>query len=251
MMSALSGIYSFQDVMSNNLQTKQSLNPNRLELGAVKQVPSATALPNHPPCPRYHQDVRYGGVKLFIQTSQIKRNYLRFDKSFLGVAVLIPIDSWLRQQLDIIDNFVRNHVDIPKDLLSVWPYQRQCFYKPFHDSQNMYIDLGLYCKFTQGTGTDYKILPENPLPEFGKGTYTFSIEVPKVYIGPHKDGSLVSMNIRVVHIHYEPETFDVNDLFTSCVGNVNHAYVPDDTLENDCPTEKPVKPKRRRKIVEK
>ena len=115
-------------------------------------------------------------------------------------SVLVPISSWVREQLNIIETFVRDHVVIPNELISQWPYRGDSFYKPMHDGRNMFMQLGLKCSYSSVTDGNMTYFPAPERPNFGVGRYSFMIEVPHVYIGPHKDGFLYSVNFRVVRI---------------------------------------------------
>ena len=123
--------------------------------------------------------------------------------------MLVPIAPWVREQLNIIEAFVRDHVMIPNELLSNWPYQGESLYKPMHDGRNMFMPVGLKCVYTTDLGCNTTSFPTYRRPQFGAGRYIFTFEVPHVYIGPHKSGHLYSLNFRVSRIHYEPCTATV------------------------------------------
>ena len=79
----------------------------------------------------------------------------------------------------------------------------------------MFITVGRYCKFTQSVGdSNLCEVPSKLRPVFGRVNYSFSIEIPSVYIGPHKDGYLISLNLRITRIHFEP---NIDDLIKICI----------------------------------
>ena len=141
-----------------------------------------------------------------IQVPATKLSTLIYGDSSLGESVLIPISSWMRQQLNILDCFLKDNVVIPQDLLSKWPFKADSFYKPIYNGRNMQIVLCKYCRFTQAVGDELVIdVPCKPRPNFGHGLYSFTVELPHVFIGPHKTGFLYSVNFRVVRIHYQSD----------------------------------------------
>ena len=70
----------------------------------------------------------------------------------------------------------------------------------------MSINIGKFCIFTQGLD-DFSSaqLQTPPLPQFGCGSYSFTIEIPNIYVGPHKAGALYSFVSRIVRVHYQPD----------------------------------------------
>ena len=204
-MSSLPGILTLQDAMNSaDIVTTTSLDRQQLELGALDEYKPKVQLSDN--YPRYHQAISYGGMKLNIQVPATKLPSLIYGESRLGASVLVPISNWMQQQLEIINMFIRDNVLIPADLLKQWPYKAECFYKPIFDGMNMYIVLGKFCRYTQSIGKDLIVdIPCNPRPTFGPGRYSFTVELPHVYIGPHKGGFLYSVNFRIIRIHYEPD----------------------------------------------
>ena len=170
--------------------------------------------------PRYYQGILYDGVKLVLQSPVVHAKTITYSKNnFGGESVLIRVEPWLRCQLDIIENFVSQHVLIPKELLNSWPAKLESYYKPLFNGSYMYIQVGKFCTFTRSVpNSNYCVIPSVPRPEFGEGKYSFTIEVPQVYLGPHKDGSLFSINMRITRIHCEVEPTNFDDLI--------QAYIP-------------------------
>ena len=48
--------------------------------------------------------------------------------------------------------------------------------------------------------------------QFGRGRYSVTVEIPYVYIGPHKCGENFSLTTRVVQIVYDPATEKALDI---------------------------------------
>ena len=71
----------------------------------------------------------------------------------------------------------------------------------------MYVSLSTWCNVMQeNPATD--TVTSDPLENLGQGTYSITIEVPYIYIGPHKRGEDCSLLLRVVQIVYKPDTIE-------------------------------------------
>ena len=92
-------------------------------------------------------------------------------------------------------------VTIPQQLMLQWPHKLLNYYKPIYEGKNLAITLSKWCRFTQTVNGKTTSVP--PLSHLGPGRYSFVIDVPHVYIGPHKSGHLYSLNFRVSHVHFE------------------------------------------------
>ena len=136
---------------------------------------------------------------------------------------------------------------LPPKLVESWPFNLAHFYKPFYQGKMMCVALGKYCIFTQGaTVPDSKRIMSSSTPSLGGGLYSFTIEFPHVYIGPHKEGYLYSVSCRVTAIHHQPDDDDLNEILEACK-TVENAGVPTSAQENSEPEETPlVKPKLKR-----
>ena len=195
-------------VMTNNkdVSTLPHIHAAQLALGQPMETkPKVRKADN---LPRYHQDITYGGSPVVIKTPPVELNKIILSKIGNCESVLVPIAPWVREQLNIIEAFVRDHVMIPNELLSNWPYQGESLYKPMHDGRNMFMPVGLKCVYTTDLGCNTTSFPTYRRPQFGAGRYIFTFEVPHVYIGPHKDGFLYSVNFRVKCIQYDPRDIE-------------------------------------------
>ena len=208
-MQTLSDIYSLQVMTNMNVQTLASLNPTRLHLfPASKSEKVRPAAPNEPEYPRYYQNIEYDGTKLILQSPLVEMSTLDVRPNMIGNAALIPVTGWLRQQLTLIEQFVHQHVQIPKDLLQAWPHKRLDYYTSLFEGTSMFITLSKFCQFTRGISPDNCQVVDS-IYSFGKGMYSFRIEIPNVYIGPHKGGELFALNLRVIGIYCQVETDSV------------------------------------------
>ena len=203
-------MFTLQETMafSKTSPTTASLNPTKLQLGRIQEVPNSDPLSY----PRYRQYVSYDGLKLILQTRPVRLERLQYNEIKGAHSVIVPVDNWLRQQLNIIEDYVVSQVEVPTSLVNAWPFKCANMYKPFYAGQEVYFMLGKYCTFTQGpTVEGSKILPSSTLPCLGSGLYSFTIEVPNVYIGPHKEGYLYSVNTRIIGIHQQPDIDDKDE----------------------------------------
>ena len=214
-MYGLSGILSLQQAMDvNSTATLAPLNPNNLHLGVIDY---------HPPketntYPKYTQQIFYEGTKLYLVTPAVHLKELQIIPHKLGQQIKVPVTHWLRQQLTIIDQFVSSNAKIPQQLYQAWPEQkRQTLYKPFFQGDLIYVLIGKFCTFTEGLSVDTTRVI-NPAT-FGSGLFSFTIEIPRVYIGPHIDGSLISCNSRIVRVHCEPDLTAIDSVIDNCIVN--------------------------------
>ena len=167
-----------------------------------REIKASSSFDKH--YPRYEQKVNYLGNKLQFYSEKIHMTDIEYVGTFfhMGRAVFIPIDKNLRQQLNILEEFVKANVEIPEDLSSF--SEDENVYKPLYSGPQMHIQLSKFCKFYRN---NRKIPYEDKqdLPTFGKGTYQFQIEVPHIYIGPHQNGKLVSISLCVTGINFCPD----------------------------------------------
>ena len=134
----------------------------------------------------------------------------------MNISVLIPVNEWLRKQLNTLEQYIQQHVAV-KDISS----SKELLYRPLWGGENMYLRVAKWCNvLRQNTATgSYDSIPINtPL---GPGSYNVTIEVPYVYIGPHKNGEDFSLSISVVQIVYKPTTQPMNSFsFKQSAANV-------------------------------
>jgi hypothetical protein len=119
----------------------------------------------------------------------------------MNISVLIPVNEWLRRQLNTIEQYIQQHVTV-KDISS----SKDLLYRPIWGGENMYLRVARWCNVLRqnpATGNFDSIPIDAPL---GPGSYNVTVEVPYVYIGPHKNGEDFSLSISVVQIVYKPTT---------------------------------------------
>ena len=198
-MSSLSGILSLHDAFHTETMAFPSINPKQLELGAIEESSVKTYFRS------YYQPILYGGMKLVLQAPSVEISSLTYHKYSAGDAVLMPISKWLRQQFNIIDDFVRDNVTIPDKLLAKWPYNNFS-YKRIFEGDSIYLIMDKSCRITQDTDDGIIELSSAARPQLNEGYCSITIEFPHVYIGWHHNHHLYSTNFRITHVHFKPKS---------------------------------------------
>ena len=148
------------------------------------------------------QYISYMGTKLQLRTPSFKCEGLKRKQNGPFLSVLVQIDPWLRQELDKLETYVKENVSFtktpssPTDIVS---------YRPLWRGNAMYIALSSWCNVIMRNHKTDTFESVSSYDKLGRGTYSISIEVPYVYIGPHKHGEDFSLLLRAVQIVYEPE----------------------------------------------
>ena len=194
-MSSLSGILSVHDAFATE-ETFPSLNPHKLALGDVEERRIKSYFPS------YYQPILYDGIKLVLQTPAVEISGLVYHHYSTGDAILIPVSSWLRQQFNIIDDFIRETVVIPPKLL-LKRRKRPSYYKPICRDDPLYLIMSPSCCMTQDD--DMTDIPMKIRPALSEGLCSLTLTFEHVYIGLHHQGYLYSTNFRVTHIHFKPK----------------------------------------------
>ena len=148
--------------------------------------------------PHSRQFIRYQNGRLQLLTPQFHSLGLKIKENENGYSVLIPIDPWLRAQLNIAEEFVQKNV--ASDSSGVKPV-----YKPLWDGPMMYVRVASWCQIYRrlfGTPQYERI---DDMKTIGRGLYSITIELPYIYIGPHKNGEHYSTTMRIVQVTHEPE----------------------------------------------
>ena len=198
-MSSLSGILSFDDAF--NTDAFPSLNPQKLELGTIERSRVNTYFPS------YYQPILYDGIKLVLQTPAVEMPCLTYHRYSAGDAILVSVSKWLRQQFNIIDDFVRDNVVIPDALSSKMGY-RDYGYKPICKDDLLYLIMSKSCSISQDTKDSVIELSTAERPPLSEGLYSLTLTFEHVYLGWHRYDCLYSTNFRITHIHFKPKTLN-------------------------------------------
>ena len=114
--------------------------------------------------------------------------------------MLLPLDDGTKSTLSRIESFVKSNVVSQT-------------YKPLWLKDAMYVNISKWCRFEtvhfNGTRT---LLPQGTV--LGKGTYSVTLQVSHVYVGPHKGGETFSLSLHITNLAFKPEE-DIMDFIES------------------------------------
>ena len=174
-----------------------SVNPQQLTLGLPR--PEKVSKDGFP---SYRSTIHHYGQKLVIKTPDVEYHGLQTRKLKGSCSLTVPIDSWTRHQLNVLECFVQNNVVIPDDVLAPTDSSRD--YRPMWPYPVTFIICSQWCNFywrNPETGMCLSVSPEHLTQP---GLFSFSIEVPYVFIGPHKGGERFSLSLRLLQVTYTP-----------------------------------------------
>lgn len=77
-------------------------------------------------------------------------------------------------------------------------------YKPIWQGDMMYVRVSTWCQIFRQTAVKGQFDSVDIKSLTGHGSYNITIEVPYIYIGPHKNGENYSLSMRVIQIVCEP-----------------------------------------------
>ena len=154
--------------------------------------------------PHHRQYLNYRHSRLQLLLSNVHSESIKFVRNKHGHSCQVPIDSWLRTQLDTVEQFVQHNVD----LSCVNPPPKVVSYKPLWRGNQMMIHLAPWCNILKQVNCNM-FETADPRTEFGSGHFQISLELSHIYIGPHKNGENFSLSMSVVQMvfHPEPTTF--------------------------------------------
>ena len=153
--------------------------------------------------PSYRQYIHYNGAKLMLMTPTFEAEQLTLRKSGDDVSVLLPIGAWMRRQFDIVEKYVQQNVTLPA---TESEQTALLFYKPLWQQDKMCFSIARGCnvfrrnaKINTYEGVKFEDV------QFGPGKYTVTVELPHIYIGPHRGGETFSLSTRFAQIVYDPK----------------------------------------------
>ena len=123
-----------------------------------------------------------------------------FGKS---VSLRLPINDWLRKQFDIIEDFVRHNADLTN--LPSTSSDKVFTYKPLWRGYQMYISVSPLCSFNLYNTVTGKLQSADLSSMNGKGTYSYCVSVPYIYIGAHKNGEDYSLSLEITSMILTPD----------------------------------------------
>ena len=150
----------------------------------------------------YRQSISYqdGALRLMVVDVTVDDLPRRdFDKS---VSFSIPVTLWLRRQFNIIEQFVKDNVDLAS--LPSCSSNKDFVYKPLWHGHSMYVSVSPACTFHRFNSPPGELQPVDMSLIHGRGKYSFTIALPYIYIGPHKKGEDYSLSLELVQVIFTP-----------------------------------------------
>ena len=186
-----------REALSPLLSSIMTVNPQQLSLSLPRsEKVSKNGFPS------YRSTIHHYGQKLVIKTPDVECLGLQTRMTNGTCSLTVPIDSWTRSQLNELEYFVQHNVVIPDDVLAPAGSSRD--YRPLWPYPVTYIMCSQWCNYfwkNPETGMCLSVSPEQLTQP---GLFSFSIELPYVYIGPHKGGERFSLSWRLLQVTYTP-----------------------------------------------
>lgn len=196
--------------------------------------------------PIYYDDAK---LKLSTHSFETKGLILSSHKND-NKSALVPISQWLRKQLNVIELFVKQNLKLPLDLVPEWhpTYPLDDPYKPLWHKDSMFLPLSKWCRFFQHTEKGgYELTPSEKV---GEGTYSLTIDIAHVYVGPHKSSNkMFSLQPRVVQVLYKANVVVNIDNLINNVLQSSKPTIGEDADAKAIQEKSTDKPKRKRKKV--
>ena len=102
----------------------------------------------------------------------------------------------------MIEKFAQEKLDFES---TTTPEMGVITYKPLWQGRQMYVSVAPWCNIFQQNFETGRLETLAREAELGRGTFNISIEVPHIYIGPHKGGEHFSLSLSLVQIVHYPE----------------------------------------------
>ena len=129
-------------------------------------------------------------------TPVFETSQLILRKADSDIAVMVPTEAWVCQQLDQIERYVQQNVIVPSE------YSLQLTavgYKPHLQQPLMCISMSRWCNvFQLNRITGSYVSADIREITFGPGKYTVTIELPHPYLGKRKNGEMLFRTTRTV-----------------------------------------------------
>lgn len=119
-------------------------------------------------------------------------------------SMIIPIDDWLRSQLTQLQDYVVANTVFPIDVPRT--SDGSYLFKPLFALDTIMIPMSKWCKIFKFDKCKGLYVLQDKFAQFAKGNFTVTIEVPHVYIGPHKGGQNFSLSLRIRQVLYNEDS---------------------------------------------
>ena len=160
---------------------------------------------------KFNQDLCYNGKRLVLRTGFIASTDIKISENQYGKRIMIPVSSWLRKQLDSIEEYITLNMTVPTEIAQSWQPRdaRDTAYKKVWDGDTLCISISNWCQFLRQED-DY--LSEIQYDELGDGSYNVCITIPGVYFGRHGNNKVASLTMRVQQLLFKPEPDNVDSI---------------------------------------
>ena len=159
---------------------------------------------------KFKQDLRYQGLPLTLQTAPIPTDQIQIHENDFGKYICLPVDSWLRKQLDAIEEFAITNLSIPAVLSDEWKADNDTDtpYKALSKAGHIYIPVSKWCSCKQ---QDVKCTSHNiSISDIKEGLVNVHISVLGLYYACHKDNKLASLSMFVQSLIYIPKMIEID-----------------------------------------
>ena len=150
------------------------------------------------------------GQELILQTPFIEQEKLEFTEFGNTQCIQIPMNEWIVNQIQIIENVVQSSVVFPPELQHL---ERK--FRPIWKGEKSYFQTS---SSSSSSSSCFKVIMiiENygdlPSTDLGYGFYSFCIEFPYVYIGKHRNGETFSIYACCSHVWYKPIIMNILEI---------------------------------------
>ena len=152
--------------------------------------------------PQYQSRITHDGRRIKLKPLGFRSDGLRLYSRNDKLSAVLPVDDWLRSQLDKLEKFVVENVIIPSDVPKM-EGGGGSEYKALFRGDPISINVSQWCKYrmikTDGTIVDV------PLKELNQpGMIEFVLDIPFVYMRHYKSGERYSLTIFVNELLITP-----------------------------------------------
>ena len=163
---------------------------------------------------KFKQDLLYRGNRLILKATFLKD--VKVQGNQFGNYLVLPENPWLREQLDIIEEFIILNMSAPSLLFDSWKPrdEKDTSYKKIWAGNTLFIPLSHWCTFLR---QDDDYLTEIQPNEIDNGMFEVAISIAGVFFGRHKDNKLASITMRVQSVLYKPEMDKLDAIIESAI----------------------------------
>ena len=178
----------------------------------LRPVEETTKVHNPTPLQRkFRQAIRYYDHSIVLQTGMIPSTEVKILNNQYGDYVVIPVNPYIRRQLDIIEEFATLNMDIPTPLSKEWKARddNDTPYRKIWDGKKLSLPLSHWCSYYKKEGDEVTPIRCEDLAE---GTWNIGFAISGIYYGYHQNNKLASISMHAQSILYIPKQPDVHDI---------------------------------------